>query len=257
MADYKVGAISSLLGDNETKANQITNLFAADLQQKFQRTAVPLEFEIQKKVPVVVEESNDKKKKKRKRDSEVEDAVIEQTTTPEISEQNDEEFDVSKIVSAEKNNRTIFVGNVPLSYSSALLMKHFQKYGEVESIRMRSVPIAGTAVDEVGNQNLVKKVCANAKLFGDQKGSYNAYIVFKSPECVANALQANNDMIETRHIRVDKAIPTLFDTKRTVFIGSISHYTDEEKLREHFSKVSLINVVVRCIILYNPHRGYT
>lgn len=47
------------------------------------------------------------------------------------------------------------------------------------SVRFRSLPIAGTAVDEAGNINLVKKVCANTKKFSSAKDSQNAYgIVF-------------------------------------------------------------------------------
>jgi hypothetical protein len=35
--------------------------------------------------------------------------------------------------------------------------KLFNQYGEVESVRLRSIPIAGTAVDQPGNQDPVKK----------------------------------------------------------------------------------------------------
>ena len=41
------------------------------------------------------------------------------------------------------------------------------------------------------------------------------------------ALQANNEVWGTRHLRVDRMNPTLFDTKRSVFIGSLPHYADE------------------------------
>ena len=114
---------------------------------------------------------------------------------------------------------------------------------------MRSVPIAGTAVDKAGDQDLVKKVCANTKLYGDQKGSYNAYIVFKEQTAAEAALQANNRVIDGRHVRVDKAVPTLFDHKRSVFIGALSHYTDEEELREHFAKVSTIFPAISCLLI--------
>jgi hypothetical protein len=45
-------------------------------------------------------------------------------------------------------------------------------------VRFRSLPVAGTAVDEAGNMNLVKKVCANSKKFSDAKDSLNAYGVY-------------------------------------------------------------------------------
>ena len=89
-------------------------------------------------------------------------------------------------------------------------------------IRSSSV---GVAVDEHGNQNLVKKVCANAKKFGDQKGSFNAYVVFKDADAATASLAANNRVMGKRHLRVDRAIASLFDPKQTVFLGSLPHYT--------------------------------
>jgi len=83
----------------------------------------------------------------------------------------------------------------------------------------------------------VKKVCANTKKFGEQKGSFNAYVVYKDKSFVELALVANNRVIDGRHLRVDKSTPSLFDPKLTVFVGSLSHYTDEELLRQHFAKV--------------------
>jgi RNA recognition motif-containing protein len=71
----------------------------------------------------------------------------------------------------------------------------------------------------------------------DIKGSFNAYVVFKTEEAVTAALSANNQLWGTRHLRVDRMKPTLFDPKRSVFIGSLPHYTDEEDLRNHFAKV--------------------
>ena len=74
-------------------------------------------------------------------------------------------------------------------------------------------------VDDAGNQDLVRKVCANAKKFGDQKGSFNAYVVFKDEASVKSALTLNNNLVESRHIRVDKTPPTTYDPKLSVFIG--------------------------------------
>lgn len=243
MSSYTPGAISALLGGEAVTTKDVTGLFSTDVLNRFQRSAAPEEFDVRKKVPVVVEEAEDikpKKEKKRKRSTGNDIPVKEQEDIAEPAHEDKtdvlEHFDQKQ--SDEKNSRTIFVGNVPLSFDRSKLLKFFQAYGETESIRMRSVPVAGTAVDEAGNQNLVKKVCANSKLFGDQKGSYNAYIVYKDEESVEKALQTNNHVIDTRHIRVDRANPTLFDQKRTVFIGSLAHYTDEEALREHFAKVN-------------------
>jgi RNA recognition motif-containing protein len=139
--------------------------------------------------------------------------------------------------SADHNERTVFIGNVSKNATVKSIKALCSEFGEVESVRLRSVPIAGTAVDEPGNQKLVKKVCVNSGRLGDQKGSVNAYVVFKLKESVPLALAANNRVHEGRHLRVDKPNPTLFDPQRSLFLGALPHYADEEELRDHFAKV--------------------
>jgi nucleolar protein 12 len=137
----------------------------------------------------------------------------------------------------EKDERTIFVGNIPITETVSSLRTFFGQYGQVESARLRSVPTAGTAVGDHGNQGLVRKVCVNQNKFGDQKGSFNAYVVFKNKSSVQPSLAANNRLMGNRHLRVDSMKPTLFSPKTSVFLGGLPFYTDEEELREHFAKV--------------------
>ena len=42
--------------------------------------------------------------------------------------------------------RTVFVGNLPLTVKKKALIKEFSKFGEVESVRIRSVPITDVSV---------------------------------------------------------------------------------------------------------------
>jgi hypothetical protein len=52
--------------------------------------------------------------------------------------------------------------------------------GVADSIRLRSIAVVGTKIDQHGNQSLVKKVSANKKLFATEvKDTCNAYVVFK------------------------------------------------------------------------------
>ena len=81
-----------------------------------------------------------------------------------------------------KDHLTAFFGNIPISETVKSVKKYCARFGDVESVRLRSIPVAGTAVDDAGNQNLVRKVCANSRTFLDIKGSFNAYVVFKSEE---------------------------------------------------------------------------
>lgn len=141
-------------------------------------------------------------------------------------------------------NRTVFAGNIPLTETVKSLTKFFTAMcGKVESIRLRSVPIAGVKVEDKGNSNLVKKVCTNTRKFGEQKGSFNAYIVFASAETAAEAVRnqrrqhKNGIIMGGRHVRLDTTNPpTLLDPKRSVFLGSLPVLVDEEKIREHFAK---------------------
>ena len=92
------------------------------------------------------------------------------------------------VTDGSKDEFTVFLGNVPKSETVKTLKKYCTQFGEVESVRLRSIPVAGTAVDEAGNQNLVRKVCAISRNFADVKGSFNAYVVFKNKESVDGKL---------------------------------------------------------------------
>jgi nucleolar protein 12 len=140
--------------------------------------------------------------------------------------------------SSSDSARTLFVGNIPLKEGVDAIKKLFAVYGVIESCRLRSVPIAGAKIDEAGNQNLVKKVCVNQQKFGEQKGSCNAYIVYKDALSVKAAMAAlNNTLLGDRHLRVDSVVPTLFDPKRSVFVGGLPYYADEEEVRKFFAEV--------------------
>ncbi|KAJ0113562.1 hypothetical protein Patl1_03528 [Pistacia atlantica] len=66
--------------------------------------------------------------------------------------------------------RTVFVGNLPLKVKKKLLLKEFSKFGEVESIRIRSVPI----LDVGGNHIRVDRACPpRKKLKGEDAPLYD------------------------------------------------------------------------------------
>ena len=114
-----------------------------------------------------------------------------------------------------------------------------EKYGAVESVRARSLPIAGTAVDEAGNQALVRRVCAHKNKMGTQKQSVNIYVVFENKSSVELALKDNNMLMgegkHARHIRIDRSTPSAFPPALSVFLGGLPLYADEEEVRAHFA----------------------
>mmetsp|Transcript_22562 Transcript_22562/g.32982 ORF Transcript_22562/g.32982 Transcript_22562/m.32982 type:complete len:386 (+) Transcript_22562:85-1242(+) len=209
----------------------LAELFSESSKANFARTHKPEEFQ-PKKRPQDEKEEPPKRVKKPKHKH----TKKEQDEASDVAQDSTQAVDNDTSDEEAKKQRTVFVGNIPISATLKSVRKIFSEFGDIESIRMRSVPISGTAVDDHGNQNLVKKVCVNTAKFGDQKGSFNAYIVYRKADSVSNALSANNRVVGNRHLRVDRAIPTMFNPKLSVFLGSLPFYTDEEELRSFFAE---------------------
>ncbi|EGW03326.1 RNA-binding protein 34 [Cricetulus griseus] len=100
-----------------------------------------------------------------------------------------------------KNERTVFVGNLPVTCNKKKLKSLFKEYGQIESVRFRSVmPAEGT---------LTKKLAAIKRKFHPDQKSINAYVVFKDESAATKALQRNGAQIEEGfRIRVDLASET-------------------------------------------------
>lgn len=144
-----------------------------------------------------------------------------------------------------KNERTVFVGNLPVTCKKKKLKSFFKEYGQIESVRFRSVmPAEGT---------LTKKLAAIKRKFHPDQKSINAYVVFKDESSAAKALQRNGAQIaEGFRIRVDIASETTSRDKRSVFVGNLPYKVEEAALEEHFLDCGDI-VAVR--ILRNPLTG--
>ncbi|NXO35803.1 RBM34 protein, partial [Locustella ochotensis] len=127
------------------------------------------------------------------------------------------------------NRRTVFVGNLPVSCTDQVLKSLFKKYGQIQSVRFRSLIPAEDAVSKKVAA-IKHKVHPNAKFI-------NAYVVFKE-ECDAQkALKENGTEIASGfHIRVDTASKTgSHDNKRSVFLGNLSYDIRDDAVREHFN----------------------
>ncbi|NWH82225.1 RBM34 protein, partial [Piaya cayana] len=134
-----------------------------------------------------------------------------------------------KLADETVNRRTVFVGNLPVSCTLQELKSRFKAYGQIKSIRFRSlVPAEDTLSKKLAG--IKRKVHPNAKFI-------NAYVVFKE-ECDAiKALKENGTEIASGfHIRVDIASKTSsHDNKRSVFLGNLSYDISDDAVREHFS----------------------
>ncbi|KFQ18112.1 RNA-binding protein 34, partial [Merops nubicus] len=145
-----------------------------------------------------------------------------------------------KVADETINRRTVFVGNLPVSCTVQELKSLFKEYGQIKSIRFRSlVPAEDTLSKKLGA--IKHKVHPNAKFV-------NAYIVFKE-ECDAiKALNKNGtEFASGFHIRVDIASNTSsHDNKRSVFLGNLPYDVSDDAVREHFAVCGAI-VAVRLV----------
>ncbi|KFW77845.1 RNA-binding protein 34, partial [Manacus vitellinus] len=133
-----------------------------------------------------------------------------------------------KVADETVDRRTVFVGNLPVNCTVQVLKSLFKKYGQIQSIRFRSlIPAEDTVSKKVAA--IKHKLHPNAKFV-------NAYVVFKE-ECDAEkALKENGTEIASGfHIRVDTASKTSsHDNKRSVFLGNLPYDILDDAVREHF-----------------------
>ncbi|XP_060609827.2 RNA-binding protein 34 [Anolis sagrei] len=129
-----------------------------------------------------------------------------------------------------KNKRTVFVGNLPVSCTEQMLKSFFREYGQIESIRFRSLIPSEDTVS--------RKLAAIKRMLHPNRKYINAYIVFKEEHAANDALKCNGtEFCSGFHIRVDLASKsTCHDNKRSVFVGNFPYAIDDETVRSHFSQ---------------------
>ncbi|XP_057593250.1 RNA-binding protein 34 isoform X1 [Hippopotamus amphibius kiboko] len=126
-----------------------------------------------------------------------------------------------------KNERTVFVGNLPVTCNKKKLKSFFKEYGQIESVRFRSlIPAEGI---------LSRKLAAiKRKIHPDQK-NINAYVVFKDESSATKALERNGAQIaDGFRVRVDLASETSSRDKRSVFVGNLPYKVEESAVEKHF-----------------------
>ena len=121
-----------------------------------------------------------------------------------------------------RDERTIFVGNVPMSLPKKKVIKMFSVHGKVESARMRCAAVSPGKLPIKVARKLKKQLVG---------GVVNWYVVMTTVDEAKQCLDLNGTEIDGRHLRIDMATPTN-DNRRTVFIGNLPFTADEEKLRE-------------------------
>uniref|UniRef100_G1NH74 RNA binding motif protein 34 n=1 Tax=Meleagris gallopavo TaxID=9103 RepID=G1NH74_MELGA len=124
-----------------------------------------------------------------------------------------------------KNKRTVFVGNLPVNYT--MLKSLFKEYGQIESIRFRSVVPAEVALSRK-LATIKRKIHPNVKYI-------NAYVVFKEEHAAVKALKKNGTEVASGfHIRVDSASKNTVSLNRRVLLCLPADISDSA-VREHFA----------------------
>lgn len=101
----------------------------------------------------------------------------------------------------EKNERTVFVGNLPISsmtkQGTKELTKVFNEHGKIDSIRFRSFAMAN---------HMDRKGAYITKKFHNNRDEVNGYVVYKTKEEAEKAAAAlDGSVYMEKHLRVDLA----------------------------------------------------
>ncbi|EOY25135.1 hypothetical protein QUC31_009124 [Theobroma cacao] len=154
--------------------------------------------------------------------------------------------------------RTVFVGNLPIKVKKKVLIKEFSKFGEIESVRIRSIPLSDTKKPRKGAIML--------KQFNEKADTVHAYIVFKTEESAEASLAHNMAVVAGNHIRVDRSCPPrkklkgesdpLYDNKRTVFVGNLPFDVKDEEIYQLFCGINNLESSIEAVrVVRDPQFG--
>lgn len=135
-------------------------------------------------------------------------------------------------------SRTVFVGNLPITFTRRKLRRLFSKYGAVESVRMRSLTVDKGKLPRHAARRTQRQLAAGS--------SFNAYVVFRSESEAESALALSGSEVDGRHLRLDLASRTGgrgHPHKRSVFVGNLPFDADEEALRAAFEECGAVESV--------------
>ncbi|CAI4231968.1 unnamed protein product [Auanema sp. JU1783] len=129
----------------------------------------------------------------------------------------------------EENDRTIFIGNAPISCTEKTIRALFKPYGAIESIRMRGVVPSKEA--------LTKRICNTKRKFHWNQQSVLFYVKFKEAASVEKALEKNGEEIDGHKIRVSTLSKKKdYDKNTTVYIGNLPFTAQEDEVAAVFEE---------------------
>ena len=116
------------------------------------------------------------------------------------------------------------------------MSKLFSEYGEVETVRFRSISFS--------DPKLSRKIALKTGKLHEGRDTMNAYVVMKTESGAKEALQMNGTKLQDKTLRVDFASSKESrDPSRCVFVGNLPLDVMEEDLREFFTPIGEIDTV--------------
>merc|ERR1712137_375704 len=159
-----------------------------------------------------------------------------EATEPEAKLSEEEEA-AQKVARRERDQRTLFLGNLPTNTKKKDLRALCITYGKIESVRFRSVPVA--------SPKLPKKVSFITKQFSEKLDDLHAYVVFMTPAEAIKAQALNGTVFRERHLRADVSSNERkkLDNDCSVFVGNLSYEVTDEALWAHFADCGEVKAV--------------
>lgn len=182
------------------------------------------------------DDSNESFVKKAKLDTSKDESPKKESVNAKNAKKRMRDTKKKRFVDPEKDSRTIFVGNIPISTHKKELIKFFSKYGKVETVRFRGAVRASL--------NIPKKTAFITKQFHPSATTLHCYVVFEDAQSCQNALEANGQIFRDNHIRVDTvSAEKEHDQKKAIFVGNIPFDAKDEDLWKVFADCGEIESV--------------
>ncbi|CAG9765811.1 unnamed protein product [Ceutorhynchus assimilis] len=135
--------------------------------------------------------------------------------------------------SSEYKDKTLFVGNIPINIKKEKVKKLFRKYGIIDSVRIRGIPVA--------DPKTPKKVAAIKKEFHPDRNTVYAFIRFQNADDCKKAEAENGELFHENHLRVHccESEDTPDETK-AIFVGNLPFNAEDEELWNLFKPCGAI-----------------
>jgi nucleolar protein 12 len=141
-----------------------------------------------------------------------------------------------KKLDPEKEERTVYIGNLPISHTKKDLKKMLAEFGKIEAVRFRCAARP--------DMKTTKKVAVIKKTFHEERSSIAAYVRFAEKQEAVAATGLNGQELEGHVVRVDLALAaTSHDNKKAVFLGNLDFKVQEDEVRTLFAKCGEIESV--------------